>query len=287
MPTYYMPNRPTPNWALALRNKIQDDKMSFADTIGEWREAVQMMEDGVSIFKKVYRAARNLWRLRHARRAVRRWFVHQFGRSPDSKWELMDAVRADLAIKFGIKPVLNQAFELAEQLNRMLPLKRRLQVTVGVKDSTVKAGTYGGDLRTFYECSTRAIVWVTYDPDSREFTSGNLAEALWAGTRLSFMVDWFWNFGSYLSSFNAMKGVSSLVGVATTRVRITGVDTRNGFGPGYVVLTKGKYLEKTTSRTRFTVPPMPDLPSFALPTTDIVGRLTSAVEVLASMRKRS
>jgi hypothetical protein len=32
---------------------------------------------------------------------------------------------------------------------------------------------------------------------------------------------------------------------------------------------------------------MPDLPSFAIPTTDIVGRLTSAIEVLASMRKRS
>jgi hypothetical protein len=199
----------------------------------------------------------------------------------------MDAVRVDLAIKFGIKPMAQLAWDSVEQLDRVLQMERRIQVTLENEGTLNVAGRFGGVYTVKRTLSSRAIAFVRYDPNNREFTSGNLAEALWAGTRLSFMLDWFWNFGGYLSSFNAMGGVVSFRGVVCRRDTRTGVDRRVDFGSAYKVIREGRWVYKSYRRDLVSTIPMASLPEPSLPTSNIWGRLFSSIEVFASMRKAS
>lgn len=284
-PPLAIPVVDAPNWALAMRGKILDDKVSFADTIGEWRESVHMLGQATSALHRAWKAALRLWKLRHARRFLKRWFVHTFGRDPSSKLELMDAVSVDLAIKFGIKPTANLIWDSTQQLNRYLIQKRRLTVTLKEKGAGTYPGEYGGAYAITVEKSYRAICYVTYNMDSREFTSGNLAEALWAGTRLSFMVDWFINVGSYLASFSAMRGVTSVTGVLCKRERRSGTDSRILTKDGHM-LERGKYEYRSYARDYFTGIPMAHFPSVRLPEGNLVAKIWSSLEVLYSIRKR-
>lgn len=288
---YYLPGRPyfytpTPNWTLALRNKIIDDKVSFAEAIGEWRESVGLVEQAAGTLQKATRQAQKLWRSRKSRRACRKWFKDLFKRDPANKFEVMDAVSVDLAIKFGIKPTLDLAYDSIQQLERYLLAERRLQVTVKTVDEKSYPGNYGGSYKIKVEKSYRAICYVRYDMDSREFTSGNLAESLWAGTRLSFMVDWWWNFGSYLSALSALGGTKSTRGVLCQRERVTGIDRRINSGAGFSNVVQGRWIKKSYQRTAFTSVPLPDLPSFRPPTTMLKERLVSAMEILATLRHK-
>lgn len=288
LPTWAPPVAPqNPSWALELRNKIQSDKVSFAETIGEWREAVGILGDAGRIVKRAFQHAKSLLRARRSRRALRKWFKRVFGRQPGSRFELMDAVRVDLCIKFGIAPIAQQMWDSVEILDRIRATKRRLQVTVRKKTKSKTRAYYGGFDSWTFERSIRAIAYVTYNADDSSFTAGNLGESLWAGTPLSFMVDWFWNFGSYLSSFNAMNGVASFEGAVCTRTRVSGVFLGNQWGWDFIPVEPGKIAYSGYERERITTLPLPSLPSVGIPDTDIWGRLISATEVFASMRKRS
>lgn len=274
-----------PNWALALRNKIQDDKVSFAESIGEWRESAKMLGQTAGWLLTSIKNARKLLRNKRKRRQWRNWFKVVHHRDPKDKYELMDFVSVDLMIKFGIKPQAQLLWDMKDVLDRYLIAKRRIQVTLPLDEEIRTKGAYGGECVVRKQTSCRAIVFVRYDMNSREFTSGNLAEALWAGTTLSFMVDWFWNFGSYLSSFNAMKGVTSFEGVLCRRVRYIGIDRRiNSYGYTTVV-QPGRVVRAEFERQRFYSLPYAKLPGVSIPTTDIWGRLWSSIEVLASIRK--
>lgn len=271
-------------WSLYLRNKLQDDKVSYADSIGEWRESVKMLGQGASIIKRAFKATKRLFKSRRRVRGLNRWFKTVFGKPASSKWELMDAVSVDLCIKFGIEPTANVLWDTASAMNRYLLKSRRLQVTHVRKGKRSYTG-WGeeGELLVEGTISTRAIAYVTYDMNNRSFTSGNLAESLWAGTSLSFMVDWFWNVGSYLSSFNAMNGVTSLSGVLCHREVVKGTDTRRKSGDS--CQTPGTYTHTAYWREMLGDIPYANLPQPSLPTTDLWGRLLSSIEVLASMRK--
>lgn len=284
LPTVLYPTVKEPNWALALRNKIQDDKVSFAESIGEWKESIRLLQDAGGVMYRSSVALKQLWRARKSRRKLARWFKRTFGRRPGDKYELMDAVQVDLAIKFGIKPLCQQIEDTVKQLDRYLTMARRIQVTLKKDSKASVPGTYGGENTFTLTRSVRAIAYVRYDAMDRSFTTGNLGEALWAGTRLSFMVDWFWNFGSYLSSFNAMQGVTSFNGVRCVRDTIRGIDSRIS-SRDYRVVTPGKWIESSYERTIISTLPLASLPSVSIPTTDIWGRLISSLEVFASLRK--
>jgi hypothetical protein len=288
---YGLPTQPivpceAPDWALAFRNKLQDDKVSFAEQIGEWREAVSMMSDGVGVMKRAFRAVKRIWRNRRHVRNWRKWYKTTFKRPPSSKWELQDAISVHLMIKFGITPMLTQLEDVMVQLDRYLLKTRRIQVTLKTRGAYSAGGRYGGTYSIERVRSTRVIAFVTYDMDNREFTSGNIGEALWAGTKLSFVVDWFWDVSSYLSSFNALKGVTSLQGVICRRDTVKGIDRRVQFGPGYKVQTPGTWNKKSYQRDKFGITDIPisSLPKPRLPDTDLWSRWLTLREILSSVR---
>lgn len=273
----------TDSWVQAMRLKIQDDKVSFAETIGEWRDGVRLLGSCLSTVKRAFSLARSLLKKRTRRRALTRWFRGQFGKNPDTPLELIDAVSLDLAIKFGIKPNLNLLWDTLEALGHVGARKRRLQVSLSEKKSSKIPGTRSGSLDWSGERKTRCVCYVTYDLEASAFTSGNLAESLWAGVPASFVLDWFYDVGSYLSSFNAMKGVSSCSGFVSYKTITTGTDTRVT-NVGESVSEPGKISWTSKSRTRLTTLPYSDLPTFKLPDSDLWGRLFTLTEMAASMR---
>jgi hypothetical protein len=281
----YLADPPVVNWELSLRNKIQADKVSLAETIGEWRESVGLLNGGVKVLQKAWRKVKKAWQLRRNRRAFMRWFKSQFGRAPNSKVELQDAVSLDLAVKFGLVPMTGLLMDSLDALDRIQLAYRRLQVTVRGDSYRTVNGPFSGSCRSTYERSVRAIAYVKYDVNSSEFTAGNLAESLWAGTSLSFIIDWFWDIGSYLSSFNAMQGIEAFVAAICTRDRVSVVSDFNRAGVDYVCVKPHVYLKRSYKRDVITTIPFAHLPKPKLPDGFIWGRLFSSVEILSTMRR--
>lgn len=271
-------------WIQAIRNKLQSDKVSFADTIGEWRETVGLFGSAVRTLSRAVGAARRVLKGRGARRTLKRWFRQQFGRNPNTPVELVDAVSLDLAIKFGIKPTLNQIWDTLEALGRVSARKRRLQVST-VSEARQTQSDFRGVLQFKSTRKSRCVIWVTYDLESSNFTAGNLAEALWAGTTMSFVIDWFIDVGGYLSSFNAMNGVSSFVGFVSHKEKVEGTDTRKYFTDTTSALVKAGTIKwERKKRIKLTSLPFADPPTFKLPSSDLFGRLTTLMEILYTMR---
>lgn len=290
MVTQDWPATPTPEWELAMRNKIQSDKVSFAENIGEWRESVEALKGGSDLLKRAWRKVKMIWRQRHARRKLRAAFRILMDRDPENRFELWDVMSMDLAIKFGLTPYVSQLQDCIDVLSSIKQCRRRLQVTVKAETEKSTSGLNGGTYHIRWIRSYRAIAYVTYDWESSDFTAGNIGEALWAGTKLSFMVDWFWNVSSYLRSFNATNGVTSLRGVLCDRQRVIGRDDRldlvRGPGVSTSIVRVGTWARRSYQRTTFTSIPLASVPMPQLPDSEIWGKLLSSGEILASLIKQ-
>lgn len=291
---YYIPSNLTEEtgtitfrdiWIYALRQKIQSDKISFAETLGEWREALGLAESCAKTFVRAGKLAKIMLKRRGKARALKRWFRSQFGRGPESKLQLQDAVQVDLAIKFGIQPNLTLLQDALEAAGRARSRKRKIKVTVPEKQEKKTPGIWGGTLIVRGERSNRIVAYVTYDVNSSDFTAGNLGSALWAGTSMSFVVDWFWNVGGYLESFNALKGVQSFRAARMVRTSYRMTDTRNSGNADKVCVTPGIYSYRYHERTVLSFLPYADVPPLELPTTELWGRLQTLIEILVMQRK--
>lgn len=278
-------------WAGAIRLKIQADKVSFAESIGEWRECVGLVESAVKTLQRAKRAAVGLLKSRRRIRTAGRWFKAQFGKGPNSRLELLDAVQLDLAIKFGIKPTANLIYDSIQELKVVRKRDRRLQVTTPEVAYKYIKGTYGGAYAAKGVRTSRCIVKVRYKEDSSNFTAGNLAESLWAGTNLSFVLDWFVDVSGYLRSFNGMLGVTLVSATVSHREKVKAEDTRlpgpafNG-SQGYTLVTPGKGEFRAFKRDKLTTLPFADLPAFHLPDSELWERLATLTEILVMQRRK-
>lgn len=226
-PTDSLLAAPTVDWGQPLRLKIASRAVSFAETIGEYKEAISYLRDGAGILKRAWRTAKWLWRNRRHRRKIWKRLVDTGLLDPkvDGKWEFLDIASAHLSVTYGIRPVMGLLEEslIQAQLNRS---KRfRVQVTVPGSNSRTSAGVLGGTKVEEHTVSVRAVAYVSLDSNAEDWTAGNAAEAIWAGTRLSFMVDWFFDVSSYLTSFTAMTGVKDVSVVLTTKGTVSSVST--------------------------------------------------------------
>lgn len=102
---------------------------------------------------------------------------------------------------------------------------------------------------------------------------------------MSFVIDWFIDVGGYLSSFNALSGVSSFVGFVSHKEKVEGTDTRKYFSGTKSALVKvGTVRWEGKTRIKLTRLPFADPPTFKLPSSDLSGRLTTLMEILYTMR---
>jgi hypothetical protein len=284
-------NVPTPHWETYLRNKIHGDLVNFADTIGEWREAVAMTEDLGRLAKKSVRMARAMMRNKHKRKAWRLYFKDVIGRDPADKYDLMDVMSADMMLKFGVVPTISLLHDTVEKLGyvKLQGVRRSYSFSRTAEDSKEVNGTtvggYGGTLRTEERVNLRGKAWVVLDPARGDFTAGNLASALWAGTRLSFMLDWFLDVGSYLEAITALEGVRSMKMYVTTRRTTKWVDKvkHRPETKGYSCPRPGRTTKVLHYRQIYDTVPFPRAVETRSSAT--WGKLLSSIEIFAQLRR--
>lgn len=281
-------NYPTADWAQALRLKLLNMQHSFAETIGEWRESVKYLEGGANVLKRAARDAKRIFKSRRKRKTMMRMLkqripynVHTRYKTP-KEWQ--DVASVHLAITYGITPIISEIEGVLEQLNSIGSRAMRVQVTVPTEAHTVVQDALGPyeatGVRTY-----RAIAYVWFKDDMADFTAGNLAESIWAGTSLSFMVDWFINVGGFLQALNSLDFIREVRGSLTVK------ETKEYRDYGEHVnglITPGKVNSSSIYRQLFSDVPMPSKINVSLPSgSGVVNKLVSAMEILLTMRNNT
>lgn len=276
-------------WQTDMRNKINDTYVNLADTIGEYRESCHVVAGGVDILLKAKRIARQLWKNKGTRRKYRRLVaevLHRDTRTPKENFN--DLVGGYLAVQFGVVPYANTAVALQEAYLKRATQKgiyRRIVVSKTTSASNTTAGKYGGSATQRCETSVRATVYVKYAvPTGAPVSSGNLASALWAGTRLSFMVDYFFGVANFLKAFDNLEGVISTYGTLSTRYKWFVEDRRLQYNTFSTVVSAGRQRKTLYKRSVLTSIPLPrKIERKDLSRSASWGKLTSASAILYSL----
>jgi len=274
---------PTADWAQALRLKLLNLQYSWAETIGEWRESVTMLEGGANVVKRAFSEARKVFKSRRKWKSVIRAMKKLVpdtspGRTKKS-WE--DVFACHLAITYGITPIISTIEDALSQ--DIMSRAMRVQVTIKTEAHASVVDSLGPYEATGAK-SLRAVAYVWLRPDTGNYTSGNLAESIWAGTGLSFVVDWFINVGAYLQSLNSLDFIQEVRGTLTTleekEYKDYGQHVNGLIEPGIV-------RSRSIGRSLFSSIPMPKRVNYSFPSGEgLVNQLTSLIEIFSLMRSK-
>jgi hypothetical protein len=210
-----------------LLAKIDSMGLNISDVLAEADEAVKMVAEGARRLKQLDGRIRDEFTrgkaLPGARRSKRN--IQTINRRL-SKKALQDAIldvnNAHLLGTFGWGPFLGDAARIVDYLRseqwKTRPLVSRLRASC-----SVKAAVKGHDGVASWQSSTVSkhsyTVYVQWRNPA--FTSdinpGNALEWLWERTPMSFMADYFFTIGEYLSLLDAMLRVETWVGTHTIR----------------------------------------------------------------------
>lgn len=270
------------DWAQALRLKLMDQQVSYAESIGEWRESVTALKGGADILRRSWRAAKTIMRSRRKRRTMWRLFKREFSldESEKSKWVTQDVISMHLAITYGVRPVVGLLEDTIARLNTVSSRAMRVVVTVPGTGYGYTSGPQGGGVKFTGESSSRCIAYVWFKPNAKDFTAGNIFESIWAGLPFSFMLDWFVGIGAYLQSINELTFIDKVTGTVTYKRQGVAIDDTvrvNG------VVTPGRYHYRYHTRSVIGSIPMPTKVRFKLPAN--WDNLVSSMEILTQLRK--
>lgn len=253
------------NWELDMRLKIKDLSINLGTNLVEYRETSNM-------FHRSAINARNAWRHWKGLKRSRR------------KLNPCDVAAAELTAAYGITPLAQTVAYSTLRLQKRLDkdILRRFVVT---KRKTFKGSVdnYYMDLNWRSMSSERAIVYVKLDPEKwTDFTLGNPAELGWEVVPFSFVLDWHLDVGGYLSSLDALKGVSFSTGTVSRKwdYQISTRDAINGFR----LIDKYKDHRKHHERIAVGAIPMPSFPSWE--PSGSWRRLMHGVSLLTAINKR-
>lgn len=232
---------PDTNWQLDMRLKIKDASQNLGAHLVEMRDTARMFRDFAV-------GTRNAWRaFRGSRRRRRRL-------TP------CDVAAWELTASYGIEPLISDLVDANNRLAQKLEdtLIRRLVVTKE-KEHSVRTD-YSSDAS--WKIKERAICYVEMEPNRSNFTAGNPLEVIWEGVPFSFVVDWGFSVGDYLSSLDALAGVKQLNGTLTRKLRFSMNMDKPIFYPDNVVVEPGSVDYHSHERSILTTIPMSELPSW-------------------------
>lgn len=191
-----------------------------------------------------------------------------------------------LALKFGVEPLLNDAYGALQALARLASDQQSDKIDIRVS-STQSDRT---QVRTAVDANNNYITYyvdqtvkVAYTLKYRVFNGAtselqkfgllNPAEILWEVTPWSFVIDWFLPIGNYINSLSADAGCEFLTGTKTvvtrTLYRTEWRNTGQRYSTNNSMLTDRKIdafkVVETKVRTVLTSAPKPRLPDFKSP----------------------
>jgi hypothetical protein len=260
----YLDTYNDPDWALPIRLKIQDVSANLSSSIAEWKKA----HEGFVFF------AKEMLRIKRAIKSRRRGSVLNF----------CDVSATHLAVHFGIKPLVQDLYNVVEKFNNAKPV---IRVHAKAKSlNTWDYSNYGYQTIGVWTNTDYVTAYVT-PKDHTGIDLGNPIEWAWELIPFSFVVDWALPVGNYLTALFALQQVDVLAVCVSHRRKFKGdylVDlsywpSNNGMGePGSVEYTR--HWREVPNGI-----PLPALPKFDL--TDSLLALRHAVALLHQLRSCS
>lgn len=287
--------------ATRARLKVKDEKVNIQQFLAERDQTIRLVTDAV---KSVTDVVKNLKKgnFPGAFRAVGIHLSptkHKKLRKGFARDQTKAIANAWIGLQYGVRPLLDDVRGAAESLAKLhtrLPPVQRAEAREVVHYSIMSSGTVNpGDYpRKFVNLSevTQEHKYVIYYRSSPTVSSlptslglTNPASIVWELTPWSFVVDWFFPVGDYLSSLDATVGVDFVDGSYTVFTRtkaIRNFDWNAKIGSTSYTIHKGfgnsSYEGISCQRTKLTSFPMPSLPTIKNPLS--TGHMLNAMALL-------
>lgn len=191
-----------PHWETKLRLKVKAEAINLGESLAEYRQTANMFVTFVQKFA---------WGLKKLRR----------GQLPfNRRINLNDVASGHLMYAFGIAPLAGDLADSIGRLTRKLEANAYRRYAVQVKNEETLDGipTSSGWLKDgSRKRSIHAVAYVRFNKNPSNFTLGNPLELAWELTPFSWLVDYAFNIGDYLSSLDALMDVDSVKGFYTEK----------------------------------------------------------------------
>jgi hypothetical protein len=197
-------------------NKLRDARIDLGASLAELGETVDYIADVAEVIAAIILAVkRGDWK--HAARII----GHR-GRHPK------DVAESWLAFKFGLLPLMSDAFGAMEAFSKGILAKDTLihvsrQVTVDVTPIWIPTGNWTGSSQSGkVEESCKVVIYAQIADATRQALSSwgltNPFAAAWEGLGWSFLIDWVLPIGNFLKALDATVGLTFKGGTKTTRI---------------------------------------------------------------------
>lgn len=287
-----------PNRALIkCRLKLKEQSVNLAQAFAERAQTAKLLDDTI---KKVYRCISNLRRGRF-RAAVA---ALELPGSATRNLSRDKTIAGNwLALQYGWLPLFSDLYGSAEALraaDEYDPGRYRLFAKAGATSVVKFRPSFTGEatVRNYISsisgvCHRKAKVRLDYNlpPDriltmSRSLGFTNPALLAWELTPFSFVADWFFPFGNYLSQLDATIGMTYLGGSLTERwecratVRFLRLETQYSWEAYDVGAAR---TDSAWRRIPYASEPFPNRPSFKDPLS--AAHVANAVALVSALRK--
>lgn len=232
-----------------LLKKIKDQNMNLAVSLGEFRSTANTVGDLARSVARVLVQPKMRLGLRLARdlsRSTERGWSRRVKTLKSTREK--DAVNSYLAYTYGLKPIMSDITGSLKQLNKHLENPEFVYKTVSDKRTFNKSdsNTYGTSSSSM---SSNIKIKCRYKVDTAvkalaEVGITNPASAVYELIPYSFVFDWIFPVGDYLSQLDALTGVSSFSMIEGLSEELTQTTSS-----GYQLITNTKSRSAPLSRT--------------------------------------
>lgn len=232
------------DWQTKMRLDIKDVAVNLGTSVAEYRQTARMFKQfGIGVW--------DAWKL----------FRGKLPRK--SKVTPCTASAAELVYSYGLEPLASDLFDSFWALQGRLvdPVYRRFISTA--KDRGHEIIDNVGEHDVHWMMSERAIAYVELETNRQDFILGNPLEVAWEVVPFSFVVDWGFSVGDYLSSLDALKDVKSVTGSLTIKRKSVDNYTHvNAVDSGWTVEKPSKQYYNSHERQVILGIPTPQFPSW-------------------------
>ncbi|DAD50220.1 maturation protein [ssRNA phage Gerhypos.4_32] len=258
-----------------LRAKIKSQNVNLAQTVAEYKQASRMFVDLSTDIVKTFRSLRN-------GRAFSD-FVRNL-QNPKTRIDKQIANRW-LQYQYGIRPMMQDLYGTTDLLASKIRTGMWLHVKTSLneqarKSVTERGGFYGNVvIDKAYIWSGKALArYKVTDPSLKTLAQcgiSNPALLFWELIPYSFVVDWLFPVGDFLSSLDALNGVTTLqVGTGMKCTQIVVIRTSGGESVQTRTTT-----DRSTVRTNLSFPKLSYQPSTSL------KAVVNGLALLSQLRK--
>lgn len=190
---------------MKLRLAIKKESINLGTALAEYRKSAKMFGSAASA-------------------VVNAWKVFK-GKRPRQILTPCMIPATHLIYTYGVAPLVSDVYNSVEELALRLgfPVRKRYFAhATGMSKQTSSATSDGMEKKIDARMSKskRVTAYVEFDlENASRFTTGNPLEIAWELVPYSFVVDWMFSIGDYLSSLDALRAVSTMSVSTVTKVK--------------------------------------------------------------------